>query len=126
MHKSRLATIVIDSDAASADRSQEFWSAALGRPAIPRDERFAGFKGRIGGEGGLYVGHQKDAEGSPAIHLDIEADDVEAEVRRLVDLGATEKKRVRNHVVLTAPGGHELCVVPKRRGDFEENATSWP
>ncbi len=125
MHKSRLATIVIDSTTESADRSQAFWAAALGKPVVARDERFAGFRGRIGGSGGVYVGHQKDAEGAPAIHLDIETDDVGAEVRRLVELGATEKKRVRNHVVLVAPGGHEFCVVPTRRGDFEESATSW-
>ena len=125
MHKSRLATIVIDSTTESGARSQEFWSAALGKPTVPRDERFAGFRGRIGGEGGLYVGHQNGAEGAPAIHLDIETDDVEAEVRRLVALGATEKKRIRNHVVLIAPGGHEFCVVPERRGDFEKSATSW-
>jgi hypothetical protein len=125
MHKSRLATIVIDATDETASKSQDFWGGALGKTVIVRNERFSAFQGRVGGAGGVYIGHQKGVEDSQLVHLDIETDDVEAEVLRLLALGATVKKRIRNHVVMTAPGRHDFCVVPKSRGDFEVNATTW-
>ena len=60
-----------------------------------------------------------------ALHLDIESDDVEAEVTRLAGLGARVKTRIRNHVVMLAPSGHAFCVVPARRKDFDANAVEW-
>ena len=48
------------------------------------------------------------------VHLDLEADDVEAEVARLVSLGATELARHGDFIVLADPGGNELCVTPTR------------
>ena len=93
---------------------------------MPRDERFAGLRGRVGGEGGAYVGLQRVPESERAIHLDIETDDVEAEVARLEGLGARVKARIRRHVVMQAPSGHAFCVIPARRGDFPAGATEWP
>jgi hypothetical protein len=59
------------------------------------------------------------------VHLDIETDDVEAEVARLERLGGRVKKRIRNHVVMEAPSGHPFCVVPVYREDFPAKATVW-
>jgi hypothetical protein len=39
------------------------------------------------------------------VHLDIETDNVEAEVKRLESLGARIKARIREHVVMVAPPG---------------------
>ncbi len=103
MHRSRLTSIVIDCAAADFQRGVEFWSAALGRAPVPRvhgNDRFAAVKGRFGGEGGLYVGLQRVPHTERAIHLDIETDDVEAEVGRLERLGARIKARIRQHVVM--------------------------
>jgi Glyoxalase-like domain len=126
MHRSRLTTVVIDCAAADYDTGTDFWSAALGKPPLPRDERFVGLRGRVGGDSGVYVGLQRLSGGGPAIHLDIETDDVEAEVARLTGLGARVKSRIRRHVVMEAPSGHAFCVVPVRRGDFPAGATEWP
>jgi hypothetical protein len=126
MHRSRLTSVVIDCAAAEFARGTDFWSAALGKPAMPRDERFLGLRGRVGGESGVYVGLQRLTDAGPAIHLDIETDDVEAEVARLARLGATIKARIRRHVVMEAPSGHAFCVVPVRRGDFPAGAVEWP
>ena len=126
MHRSRLTTVVIDCAADHFDVGTAFWSAALGKPPLPRDERFVGLRGRVGGESGVYVGLQRLAEGGPALHFDIETDDVEAEVARLAKLGARIKARIRRHVVMEAPSGHAFCVVPERRGDFPAGATEWP
>jgi glyoxalase superfamily protein len=126
MHRSRLTTVVIDCSAADYEAGQAFWSAAFAKPPVARNERFAVLRGRVGGESGVYVGLQRLSEGPPAIHLDIETDDVPAEVARLEQLGARVKARIRNHVVMTAPSGHAFCVVPVLRGDFPAGATEWP
>jgi hypothetical protein len=83
-------------------------------------------RGRVGGEGGPYVVLQRVPPEERAIHLDLETDDVEAEVARLEKLGARTKARIRNHVIMTAPSGHAFCVVPSRRGDFPGDAPEWP
>ena len=126
MHRSRLTTVMIDFGADVFERGAEFWSAALGRERVVEDERYEALRGRLGGEGGPYIGLQRGMDDPQKFHLDIETDDVEAEVSRLEGLGAQVKARIRNHVVMRAPGGHTFCVVPLGRGDFEANATVWP
>lgn len=126
MHRSRVATVIIDFDEATFGEGAAFWSAALGRERLSRNERFESLRGRIGGEGGLYLGLQRGMDDPQKFHVDIETDDVEAEVSRLEVLGAQVKARIRNHVVMRAPGGHTFCVIPAARGDFSANAKSWP
>lgn len=126
MHRSRLTSVVIDCADEDFEVSADFWAKALGRPPVPRDARYTGLEGRVGGEGGVYVGLQRLSQGERAIHLDIETDDVEAEVERLVHLGARVKARIRRHVVMEAPSGHAFCVVPASRGDFPAGAVEWP
>jgi hypothetical protein len=125
MHRSRLTSIVIDCSEDDYDHGRDFWSKAFGRSIVPRDDRFSSIKGRVGNQCGLYIGFQRVASKECGIHLDIEADDVEAEVSRLLELGASVKKRIRQHVVMQSPTGHAFCVVPAKRGDFPEGATEW-
>ena len=126
MHRSRLTTVVLDLSAEDFEEGAAFWSAALGRERRVKSERYEALKGRLGGEGGPFLGLQRGMDDPQGLHLDIETDDVEAEVRRLEGLGARVKARIRNHVVMRAPGGHSFCVVPVARGDFDEHATTWP
>jgi len=91
-----------------------------------KNERYESLKGRLGGVGGPLVGLQRGMDDAQRLHLDIETDDVEAEVRRLEALGAQVKQRIRRHVVMRAPGGHTFCVVPVARSDFDGSATTWP
>ena len=126
VHKSRLATVLIDCAEEDWEPGLEFWSAALGKPLVDDDdERYRSLRGRVGGQGGPYVLLQKVPAAERALHLDIETDDVEAEVARLEKLGASVKVRISRHVVMTAPTGHAFCVVPQYRGDFEETANRW-
>ena len=125
MHRSRLTSIVIDCADADYERGVAFWSDALGKEVIPEGERYASLRGRVGGEGGAFVLLQRVPAEERAVHLDIETDDVEAEVARLAKLGATVKARISRHVVMTAPTGHAFCVVPASRGDFPGKAASW-
>ena len=60
------------------------------------------------------------------VHLDIESDDIEAEVARLVGLGARRLADIKGWVVLEAPSGHRFCVVKPQRPDLADNGTAWP
>jgi hypothetical protein len=60
------------------------------------------------------------------VHLDIETDDIEAEVRRLEGLGATRVRQVQTWWVLEAPTGQRFCVVSASSPRFEEQASRWP
>ena len=126
MHRSRLSTVVIDCAAGDSERGFEFWSAALGRePVASENPIYTSLRGRVGGDGGPIVLLQRVPAAERAIHLDIETDDVAAEVRRLESLGARVKARIRNHVVMEAPSGHAFCVVPVHRPDFPAKAAVW-
>ncbi len=46
------------------------------------------------------------------VHLDIETEDIAAEVARLEKLGAKQVGPVKRWVVMEAPTGHRFCVVP--------------
>ena len=125
MHRSRLTTVVIDLTSEDFESGATFWSAALGRDRMVKNERYESLKGRLGGVGGPLVGLQRGVDDAQRLHLDIETDNVEAEVLRLEGLGAQVKERIRKHVVMRAPGGHTFCVVPVTRSDFDANATTW-
>lgn len=126
MHRSRLATIVIDCSEQGYEQRSSFWGRAFGREEVPTDgPRYTSLRGRVGGEGGPIVLLQRVPEEELAIHLDIETDDVDAEVARLEKLGARVKARISRHVVMEAPTGHSFCVVPVHRNDFPAKATEW-
>ena len=59
------------------------------------------------------------------MHLDIEADDIGAEVRRLEALGATRVAAVDSWVVMQAPTGQRFCVVRVQRAGFAAQANTW-
>ncbi|HSD68250.1 MAG TPA: VOC family protein, partial [Woeseiaceae bacterium] len=56
---------------------------------------------------------------------DIESDNIEAEVKRLIGLGAREVARIRDWVVLEAPTGQRFCVVKVQGKDFDKKANVW-
>lgn len=102
MHKSKFSGFIdcrTDDLAAAAG----FWSAALGMPVreLPREEgRF--YKRLQDAQHGLHIEVQKVQHPS-RVHLDIETDDVEAEVRRLEKLGARGVEAVSTWWVMEAP-----------------------
>jgi hypothetical protein len=74
---------------------------------------------------GLHIEVQAVSHPS-RVHLDIETDDVEAEVHRLEKLGAKRIEAVRTWVVMEAPTGQRFCVVRATSADFDAKATAWP
>ena len=59
------------------------------------------------------------------VHLDIETDDIEAEVARLEDLGARRIADIRRWVVMEAPTGQRFCVVRPQHANFDQVAKLW-
>jgi hypothetical protein len=124
MHRSRLAQIIIDCKT-NVDDAATFWSAALGRPACPlQSAEDAAYRMLLGPAAEPRVLLQA-VDHPSRVHLDIETDDVEAEVRRLERLGARRVAQVRQWWVLEAPTGHRFCVLPPQRDDFPGDATTW-
>lgn len=125
MHRSRLAGFIIDCKTDDLEKAAQFWSAALGYPLVPAEQESSPIYRRMQtGPDGLHIEVQKVAHPS-RVHVDIEADDVEAEVRRLEALGARRIEHVQTWCVMEAPTGQRFCVVRPQREDFAEEANVW-
>jgi len=123
MHKSCLAGFIIDCKTDDLDGAAVFWSRALGLALRPvQDEE--SYRNFVPGPDGLHVEVQKVSHPS-RVHLDIETDDIEAEVRRLEGLGAKKVEKGPRWWVMEAPTGQRLCVVRPQRTDFADVANSW-
>jgi hypothetical protein len=108
MHRSRLAGFIIDCKDADVGRAAGFWSAALGMPLGEREGD--SYLKLDASARDLAVEVQRVSHDS-RVHLDIESDDVEAEVARLQKLGARRLENVKTWVVLEAPTGQRFCVI---------------
>jgi predicted enzyme related to lactoylglutathione lyase len=128
MHKSRLSGFIIDCQTADLESAAEFWSAALGLPVNPASAKpeDAAYRSLDTGPDGLDIQVQQ-VDHPSRVHLDIETDNVAAEVERLVKLGAKKLGMVRSWCVMEAPTGQRFCVVrqQQRRTDFAAQANSW-
>ncbi len=124
-HRSKLSQIVMDCNDLNAGLA--FWGGALGLPATTAiiEEPYA----TIGDIGGLHIVVQRVPEPKAAknrVHLDIETDDIAAEVRRLEALGARRVTRHEGWWVLHDPCGNEFCVFgPVLSADFPAGTRTW-
>jgi predicted enzyme related to lactoylglutathione lyase len=125
MHHSRLCAVLIDCNTSDVDEAARFWSRALGRAVdsghpgsrgnyrmleTPPDEPIVQVQ---------RVGHDS------RVHLDIETDDICAEVARLEALGAKVAERLERWVVMQAPTGQRFCIVRIQRPGYPKNANRW-
>jgi hypothetical protein len=124
-HYSRLDKIVIDVAPADHDQELAFWSGVSGRP-LTQGEQYPEYHwGEIPGQDiGILV--QRLEHGASRVHVDIHTTDVDAEVARLEQLGATRVRRVHDWWILQDPAGLPFCVIPDgpERLD-DENALRW-
>jgi catechol 2,3-dioxygenase-like lactoylglutathione lyase family enzyme len=124
MHWSRLAGFIIDCRTQDLPAAARFWGDALGLEVR-----------ELPGEGGQYI---ELANETPAlhievqsvthpsrVHLDIETDDVEAEVRRLEGLGAKRVRQVKTWWVMRAPSGQKFCVIRSKDRELAKRANEW-
>jgi hypothetical protein len=114
---------VIDCD--DIEAGTRFWSGASGTRAGTKDGPYVSLEPT---PGGLRILLQEVPERKTAksrLHIDIETDDVEAEVRRLEALGAHREAQVEKWWVMEDPCGNEFCVIPIQGGDFPQHAVEW-
>jgi predicted enzyme related to lactoylglutathione lyase len=125
MHKSRLSGFIIDCNTDDLDAAAEFWGKALGAPAkhAANLDQSPYVELDVGVGEPYFEVQQVDHESR--VHIDIETDDVDAEVARLERLGATRIGKIKNWVVMEAPTGQRFCVVPVVRAGFEKQANTW-
>jgi predicted enzyme related to lactoylglutathione lyase len=126
-HRSRLAGFIIDCEGGSLSEAAGFWSEALGLAVLDPDEGGEDKYARLAqGPGGLHIEVQKVTHPS-RVHLDIESDDIEAEVARLTALGASEVSRPHDArwIVMQAPTGQRFCVVRPQQGRGDEDWNDW-
>src|SRR6476619_7677109 len=109
-----LNTINIDVPAADADETVAFWSAALGASPLRTKMPQYTILEHAADPNRLVI--QTIEEGAAGVHFDIHTDDLDAEIERLVELGATlVDGQWRDHpgrwVVMRDPAGNEFCLV---------------
>jgi len=131
MHRSRLCHFVID--VSDLDRGVAFWSAALRATEEPvreisrniyRKLRVSDCETRI-----LLQKTADDKISKERMHLDLETDNVEAEVQRLEALGATrwdhQQERGFDFWVLRDPWQNEFCVLQPEFPDLLARQVPW-
>jgi hypothetical protein len=124
VHRSKLVAALVDVPDPVFDREVGFWSAALERtPAtIPGNPEYRDLGAPVPGMQFMV----QRVDDVARVHLDIETDDVEAEVRRLEALGAERVQAVKSWWVMRDPADLLFCVVTVQTGElFEQLATTW-
>lgn len=113
----RIGSVTID--CADVARLAAFWSEALG------------YTSNVGEGGGfatvedpadrdveiVFVRVPEGKSGKNRVHIDIGANDRDAEVARLVELGAEEVERFPDWTVMRDPEGNEFCIVQAAADD---------
>jgi hypothetical protein len=124
-HHSRLCSFVLDCETGDLAPHVEFWSRALGKRVAALDEDGDGKYAKLDTAADEPILLLQKVSHPSRIHLDIETDDVEAEVERLVALGARRLEQVHTWVVMEAPSGHRFCVVRQQRKPFGPHLNRW-
>lgn len=125
MHKSRLAGFIIDCKTDNLQGAADFWGEALGMEVrqLPPAEAQKYVELLDPGKR-LHVEVQAVTHPS-RVHLDIETDNIEAEVQRLEALGAKRIEQVSSWWVMEAPTGQRFCVVRGVSPGFAGEAREW-
>jgi predicted enzyme related to lactoylglutathione lyase len=126
-----VAHFVIDVD--DLDQGVEFWSAALDATEEPVSERSRHIYRKLrlpDAEIRVLLQCTDDAKVSKErMHLDLESDDVEAEVRRLEALGATryehQHERGYDFWVMRDPWNNEFCVLQPEFAELLSRRQPW-
>lgn len=124
MHRSRLGSVIIDCD--DMEACILFWSGALG--VEPERDAEDGVNVGLTAPGDRHLFLQSVPERKTAktrMHIDIETDDIQAEVRRLEALRATRKGDQREFWVRQDPCGNEFCVLGPVTDGFPEGTQTW-
>jgi hypothetical protein len=118
--------ISIDVPDADHDRELAFWAAATGSELAHITQFPAFHGGPLTGAGDAALLVQRLGDGPPRVHIDIHTSDLEAEVTRLEQAGATRLRQEGGWWIMRDPAGLVFCVVPEPPGRLtEDNAQRW-
>lgn len=125
MHHSRLCAILIDCNTSDVDEAAGFWAHALGRAVDPAHPGSRGNYRMLETPPDEPIVQIQRVQHESRVHLDIETDDIAAEVARLENLGAVVVERLERWVVMQAPTGQRFCIVRVQRPGYPKNANRW-
>ena len=117
--------MLIDCKTSDVDEATLFWGEALGRPVDPGHPGSRGHYRMLETPPDEPIVQIQRVNHESRVHLDIETDDIPAEVARLEKLGATVDQRMERWVVMKAPSGQRFCIVRVQRDGFPKGATTW-
>ena len=124
MHRVLVRTVVLDYPSDVHDPARDFWQAALAggirRGTTNPEYHVLEHPAAVGS-----VLVQKLKAGAGRIYLDVEADDTEAEVARLVAAGAEVVERIDDWTVLRDPGGLLFWCPPCSTPASPRSPTRW-
>ena len=125
-HRSRLAGFIIDCNTDDLDAAADFWSRALGVSIADRNAGDGEAEYQMFGDtpGDLHIEVQK-VDHPSRVHLDIEADDIDAEADRLEKLGAKKIGFVKRWWVMEAPTGQRFCIVRMKHPERGAKPNDW-
>ncbi len=126
MHRSRLGTIVIDCD--DMEAGSRFWAGVFSSSLVGTCTGEDPYLALAESVSGLRILLQRVPEKKTAknrVQLDIETDDVEAEVRRLEALGGRRKTAYPDYWIMEDPCGNQFCVIPPETDGFPDGAREW-
>lgn len=125
MHKSKLAGFIIDCKTEDLHEAAKFWAEALGMATekLPESEGEK-YVRLIDPQEELHIEVQSVSHQS-RVHLDIETDNIDKEVKRLESIGARKIGKIESWCVMEAPTGQRFCVVRKASPQFDHKAKEW-
>ncbi|MGH8223024.1 MAG: VOC family protein [Woeseiaceae bacterium] len=124
-HRSKLGGFIIDCKTDDLEAAACFWGEALGAEPKYRADLAKSPYVQLRMKAGEPYAEVQKVDHPSRVHLDIETDDIDAEVARLTRHGAREIARIRDWCVMEAPTGQRFCVVPVVSGDFDKKARRW-
>lgn len=124
-HHSRLCSLMLDCKVDDLAPHAEFWSKALGKPIVSVDQDGDGKYAELRTAADEPMLMLQKVDHDSRVHLDIETDDIDAEVARLEKLGAKRIEFCRHWWVMEAPSGHRFCVVRQQREPFGPHLNTW-
>jgi hypothetical protein len=113
-----LSVEAVNVDCGDAALVARFWAAALGRKLDVDEHGIYYLEASDAGPEMTFIAVPEGKTGKNRVHLDLRPDDQEAEVLRLLGLGARRadvgQTGQESWVVLADPEGNEFCVLRSR------------
>src|SRR5258705_13691439 len=122
MHHSRLCAVLIDCKTSDVDEAARYWGEALGRRVDLKHPGSRGNYRMLETPPDEPIMQIQRVDHESRVHIDIETDNIPAEVARLEKLGAEGEDHLDRLVAMHAPTVPRLCALRVQRPGFPKNA----